>query len=358
MGERPSEHSQIEQQNLEKPSENESPIKWYKTLEYLKTVYPELDLESLQPAITEIIQRSRNTKDKVVDVSDICRRHNIEKVVVVENLCLLAFNARIAAELIKRYPKGNAHSIEIDGGGVIITHGASSLIADNILHFEYLETGKSETQQWLETSGKAGHNWDSYLKFMLEALKNDPETRKILEERSNDPDETVKDRAVALLKLLEGNNIDEYKEWIKSKVDGKILKGDIFKRNFGQDPSLLKDKADVTDASNRAVFFDLVSSNFTSESATNKKAQWFRGMINLADSVKPGGHLILTACLEANHYFVDKEEMPAVPVNSENIRKLLSDKGFDIVFEQETTQDSDPSLGYQKLGFFFAQKKS
>ena len=322
----------------------------YKTSKYLEKVYPEdFDLAKLKPAIDEVLEKS---KDRKIDVEEIRRKYGIERIVDVENICLLAFNTRVAKYLLKEYPNGSASSIEIDGGGVFIGHGTSSLVASQITHFEYLEQGKKESQQWLNPSEKPAHNWDQYLRFIQENLKGNEEVKLLLISRLKSDDENVRRHAEMIRDVLDGD-VEAYKKWIRGRVKPEIQKGDIFKENFGQTDNVSYDVADV---SNRQNAYDFVTTNFTSESATSKRFSWLRGMLNVMNAVKPGGHLVLTACLETNYYMVGEQKILATPVTGEEIRTTLERKGFEVIEHQEIYQEEDSSLGYQKLGFFLAKK--
>jgi len=332
-------------------------FKDYNNPEYLKTIYPKLDLEKLGPAIQEIKQIFADSSIRKIDVEKICQKFGIERIVDVENLCLLEFNSHVAKHFLERYPDGNANSIEIDGGGVIIGHGASSLAANNITHFEYLESGKEASLEWLqslEDPSKKAHDWDNYLRFIQENLRDDPDVKQLLESRIKSDDIKIRSQAETLIKVLNGD-VKTYKDWIKERINKDIKKGDIFKQNFGQTEPLIYD---ITAASNRKNAYDFVTSNFTSESATNKRFSWLRGMLNIMNAVKPGGHLVLTACLETDYYIVDGKKMPATPVTGDEIRAVLEHKGFTVIEQRETSQEKELSLGYQKLGFFLAEKKN
>lgn len=323
----------------------------YQTGKYLETVYPkDFDLEKLKPAIDEIMAIfSDPNSDRKINVGELCKKHNIERIVDAENICLLAFNSRVARFFLEKYPKGNASSIEIDGGGTFIGPGTSSLIS-NITLSEYLEKGKEESEKWLNSTEENAHNWDEYLRFIQISLRDNPEIKSLLELRLKSEDKEVRHQAALVQSVLNGD-IKKYKELIKNKISPEILKGDIFK------PEFFPKSYDIATASNRQNAYDFVTTNFTSESATDKRFSWMRGMLNVMNAVKDGGHLVLTACLETNYYMVGDKRMPATPVKGEEIRAILEKRGFNVIEHRETFQNEESSLGYQKLGFFLAEKK-
>lgn len=113
---------------------------------------------------------------------------------------------------------------------------------------------------------------------------------------------------------------------------------------------------DLVNSSSREAAIQVVTSNFTIESATDDKNKWQQGMINIMKKVGPSGFLSLSAIRNSTWYKVGQERMPAVSVNENDLAKILEDNDFRII-ELKSLEGSDSNkVGYDGMIFVLAQK--
>lgn len=105
----------------------------------------------------------------------------------------------------------------------------------------------------------------------------------------------------------------------------------------------------------RRGFYDLVTTHYCAEGATNDKAVWAQYMSNIASLVKPGGWLLLSACGAADFYQVGDRRFPCAGVTAMDVLGCLAERGFTDI-DLRVRQVSDHSdQGYSSVIFAFAK---
>lgn len=75
-------------------------------------------------------------------------------------------------------------------------------------------------------------------------------------------------------------------------------------------------------------YYDIINTNFVTESITNKKEVWETLIANICSMLKKNGILIMTAIKDAKYYHVGKRAFPSTRITEEDIIKVLIKLGF------------------------------
>ncbi len=103
--------------------------------------------------------------------------------------------------------------------------------------------------------------------------------------------------------------------------------------------------------------YDVVSTNFCAECATDDARQWRAFVCNIASLVRPGGRLVMTALKGATSYTVGTKPFPAVSITEEDLREALIATGFAPASVSITSVPTDrPCRKYQGLLLALADK--
>ena len=322
--------------------------KGFNPREYLKTYYPiPPDLEKILWA-SEIVknQYSRNTK---IDIKDMVERLRVSSE-LAENLAIFDFQRVVAKKLLQAYPQDNIEVLDVGGGPTIYQHIAMSLQAGSITHSEFLEQNRTEVNKWVNNE-EGSYNWDSYFDFIVIMLNKDEDYKRVLYEQLQGGDRETKAHAGLVKSLLEGDT-ENFKVYLREKLNQRVIQGDVFSSDLGLGVSKKYDVA----SSGREGSVEMLTSNFTVESATGDRKKWEQGMKNITSKIKNRGFLALTALRNAEWYSVGEEKMPAVKINENDLIAILKNEGFDII-ELRTLEGSDKeTVGYEGMVFVFAQK--
>ncbi len=315
--------------------------------EYLKTYYP------ISPDAAKILQASEAlplgyTKNVRLNIKQISEQFGIP-VEVAENTIIFDFEKAVARRLLMAYPQGNIEVLDVGGGPTVYQHIAMSLQAGNITHSEFLEENRKEVLKWLSNEPTA-YNWDAYFDLMLTILNTDEIYQKILDIQSKSSNEKVRNHVHMVKSLLEGGK-EKLKAHLRKILGQKVLHGDVFESDLA-----MEQQYDVV-SQRKEGSVEMLTSNFTIESATGDRKKWEQGMKNIFGKIKNGGFLMLTAIRNADWYAVGEEKMPATKVNEDDIGKFLNQNGFEVI-EMRVLEGSDrDNVGYDGMVFVFAQKK-
>ncbi len=112
----------------------------------------------------------------------------------------------------------------------------------------------------------------------------------------------------------------------------------------------------------RADRFAIVSTNFVAESIATTPDEWRRALGAIADNVRPGGHLAMTAIRNADRWRVGDHWFPALPVDADEIRSTLGDLGHRIEhlleIDAEILDPADPHYeGYDGMIFCLSRSR-
>ena len=267
---------------------------------------------------------------------------------IAENIAIFDFQKAVAKRLLVAYPQDNIDVLDVGGGPTVYQHIAMSLQAGNITHSEFLEQHRKEVMSWLNNEPSA-YNWDGYFNLIRTMFRKDEEYQKIISEQLESEDEATKNHAILVRSLLEGNT-ENFKTHLRKELGQNIVPGDVFSADLG-----LEKQYDVA-TQGREGTVEMLTSNFTIESATGDRAKWEQGMKNICAKIKNGGFLALTAIRNAEWYAVGEEKMPAVKVNEDDLREILEKEGFEIQELRVLEGSNQENIGYDGMVFVFAKK--
>lgn len=317
--------------------------------EYLRTYYP------IPPDAAKILWASEivnhdYAKSPQMDIRQMVEKFNVSPE-IAENIAIFDFQKAVAKRLLLTYPQDNIDVLDVGGGPTVYQHIAMSLQAGNITHSEFLEQNRKEVLSWLNNE-KEAYNWDGYFDLIRTMFSRDEEYQQILEGQLKSEDEKIREHAVLVKSLIEGDT-ENFKAHLRRELGQNVVYGDVFTSDLGLENGKQYDAA----SQGREGTVEMLTSNFTIESATGDKTKWEQGMKNITAKIKNGGFLALTAIRNADWYAVGKEKMPAVKVNEGDLKEILEREGFEIV-EMRVLKGSDQeNVGYDGMVFVFAQKK-
>ena len=113
---------------------------------------------------------------------------------------------------------------------------------------------------------------------------------------------------------------------------------------------------EFVNSATRESAIELVTSNFTIESATSDKDKWRDGMQHIMDKVKSCGYLAISAIRNSSWYKVGGEKMPAVAINETELAEVLTANGFKILDQRVLEGSNKEKDGYDGMIFIFACK--
>jgi SAM-dependent methyltransferase len=196
-------------------------------------------------------------------------------------------NLHLLQSLIRAFARIPAHSTILDfGGGPTLYSLFCAATKAASLHFsEYLERNLIEARAWLHGEPDA-FDWTPFIKTVLE-LEGKPASASHIAQRAL----LTRQRTTRLLHC---------------------------------DASLMRPLPELPNAR-----YDVIVSNFCTESATNSRAQWQDYMTNMVSLLKPGGRLILSTLKGATSYSVGSATFPAVYILEQDLYDMLTRLGFE-----------------------------
>ncbi len=341
--------STVDVQSVNIDTDKEVFEKGFDPREYIKTYYP-IPPDSAKILWASEIIKQDYSKNSKIDIKQMVEKFNVSPE-IAENIAIFDFQKNVAKKLLLEYPQDNIEVLDVGGGPTVYQHIAMSLQAGNITHSEFLEQNRKEVTSWLNKE-EGSYNWDGYFDLIKNMFNKDEEYQQILNQQLQSEDEKTKNHAVLVKSLLEGDT-ENLKSHLRKELGQNVVKGDVFKPDLGlENPK----QYDVI-SQEREGSVEMLTSNFTIESATGDRAKWEQGMQNITAQIKNKGFLALTAIRNAEWYAVGKEKMPAVKVNENDLKEILEKEGFEIV-EMRILEGSDQeNVGYDGMVFVFAQKK-
>lgn len=307
--------------------------------DYLSTYYPsDFDLNKFIQTIKWLEKKyKKNTKE--IDIQEVVNLINLSHE-TVENILMFKFQRRVARHLLNYCPQGSLKILDVGGGPTIYQHIAVSLLADSIIHSDYLDKNRLEVVRWLNNENDC-YNWDNYFKFNNYILKNDKAFVSQLIQNTQSENEKIKSKSEEILQIINNELVDRIKSNLRNAIKD-VIHGNVFV------PEL-----EIDDDND----YDLVSSNFSIESATSSHEYWEKGMNNVLRKIKLGGFLSLAAIRHADWYQVGNERMPAININENHIIKFLGKSGLKIRDFMLLRGSKKDEVGYDGLIFVLAQKK-
>lgn len=317
--------------------------------EYIKTYYP-IPPDKVKILWASEIIKQDYSKNSKIDLKQMVEKFNVSPE-IAENIAIFDFQKIIAKKLLLAYPQGNIEVLDVGGGPTVYQHIAMSLQAGNITHSEFLEQNRAEVTSWLNKE-EDSYNWDGYFDLIKTMFNKDEEYQQILNQQLKSEDKKTKNHAILVKNLLEGDT-ENLKAHLRKELGQNVIQGDVFRPDLGLQNSKQKDVA----SQGREGSVEMLTSNFTIESATGDRTKWEQGMKNITAQIKNKGFLALTAIRNAEWYAVGKEKMPAVKVNENDLKEILEKENFEII-EMRVLEGSDQeNVGYDGMVFIFAQKK-
>ena len=131
---------------------------------------------------------------------------------------------------------------------------------------------------------------------------------RILDRLATSENPKIQERAGLIKKMIKHSDIDDFKHLVRTRIGDKVVHGNMFEKNLGIEGINGK--------------FDVISSNFVAESASETLEQWEQSMQNMMAHIKKGGYFVQTAIKNASWYEVGKEKLPAFGVYPEQILSI------------------------------------
>lgn len=317
--------------------------------EYMKTYYP-IPPDSAKILWASEIFKQDYSKNPKINLKQMVEIFNVTPE-IAENIAIFDFQKNVAKKLLLEYPQDNIEVLDVGGGPTIYQHIAMSLQAGNITHSEFLEQNRAEVTSWINKE-ESSYNWDGYFDLIKTMFSKDEEYQQILNQQLKSENEETKNHAILVKSLLDGDT-ENFKAHLRKALSQNVVQGDVFRSDLGLQNSKQYDAVNQ----GREGSVEMLTSNFTIESATGDRTKWEQGMKNITAQIKNKGFLALTAIRNAEWYAVGKEKMPAVKVNENDLKEILEKEGFEII-EMRILEGSDQeSVGYDGMVFVFAQKK-
>lgn len=197
-----------------------------------------------------------------------------------ENLSLLDFFSQT-------YQGVKSSSIMLEfGGGPTVYPLISAAVKVKAIHFaDYLDKNLDEVKLWKDGAAEA-FSWQKFFKKALFLEGN---------------------------KKVSAKQITLRKNLVRRKIT-QFLHCDAFKK----DPLGEKYRN----------YYDIINTNFVTESITDKKEVWETLIANICSMLKKNGILIMTAIKDARYYHVGRRAFPSVRITEEDIIKVLIKLGF------------------------------
>jgi hypothetical protein len=110
----------------------------------------------------------------------------------------------------------------------------------------------------------------------------------------------------------------------------------------------------TSDAPNWHGAFDVVSSHFFSESATDDRAELLDLLGKVARLGRQGATVLLSFLCRSHGYCVDGQQFPAFPLDEDSVLEMLGEAGVSLVDPQvraAPTEDPDSQPGYDGMMF-------
>jgi hypothetical protein len=171
------------------------------------------------------------------------------------------------------------------GVGPTLHHEIALVPFAQELHLaDYIVSNFSEIQKWLDNDAEA-HNWDTYVKGILE-----------LEGQSN----------------VDTTLIESRKALLRRRIT-KLFPGNV------RDPLPLGFETS----------YPLVTSFYAAETVASNKQEWQQYMRNLSGLVAPNGILIISVVRQAEFYQVGDYFFPSANLNERDVSETLRGLGFD-----------------------------
>ncbi len=287
----------------------------------------------------------------VVNAKYLAEEFNIS-LLEAEDVAVLDFQRLVAKELLDIYPEDNISVLDVGGGPTVYQHIMMSLQAGNITHLEFLEQNRDEVNLWIK--GEEGsHDWDSYFELVQKLLKSDIEYQRSLEFQEKSENEKIAEHARKVIEIMNGS-LENFKVYLRQRLGDRVLHGNVFTPGLELN---LENKYDGVNSSKEGSV-ELLTSNFTIESATTDKNEWKEGIKNICAQIKPGGFLSITAIRNAKWYLAGGEKMPSVAINENDLAQVLKEEGLEVQTLRVLEGLDIEALGYDGLILAFARKKS
>ncbi len=309
--------------------------------EYIETYYPnDLKLKDLLN-IAKFLKSAYSKSDRfdLKNVSQYKRNVNLE---MVENIAIFDFHRKVLGVLFKEFPQGNARVLDVGGGPTIYQHIMLSLITDRIVHSEFLEKNRQEVMLWLRKEETA-YTWDLYFELAQEMLRKDKTLTHWLKTGAVDTNKKIKAHARKVQRILNTPSVDLFKHQVRKSIGDKVVHGDVFKENLDLPQEI-------------SSLFDIVTASFVVEGATGNRMKYNRGLKNVLKRIKPGGFFVHASVRNATWYQVGEEQVPATPVNEEDIKNICIGNGYSVLFQRLLVGSNKRAVGYDGMIFTLAKK--
>jgi len=196
-----------------------------------------------------------------------------------ENLAILQFYADVFRPLS---PKSTM--LDFGSGPTIYSLISAVTKVEEIHLVEYLEANRRELRKWFQGDTTA-FNWRHFIRTALQIEKNESCS------------------AVDILRRT-------------AKIRNSVTS--IGRCDIRQVPPFVRGRQR----------YDVVASNFCSESITDRREEWHSFVANIASLVTVGGTFLLTALKKATCFSVGSVFFPAVAIDENDITEVLHDSGF------------------------------
>lgn len=320
--------------------------------DYIETYYPAIANMAESLKTFREVQAAIKKKTGSFDMREIMKVRHLSGE-EVENIFIFDFQRNVSKELLKAFPADHIRTLDVGGGPTVYQHIFTAMVAGDITHSEFLEQNRQEISNWVKGRSDS-YNWDSYFELIRNIIKDDADYVKIIKNNLDSPDARIKEHALRINSLLYGDNFNDIKKNLQEVIGDKIIFGDVFKQNLGMKEDTYP--YEFVNSGTRESAIELVTSNFTIESATGDKNKWLDGMQHIMDQVKSRGYLAISAIRNSSWYKVGGERMPAVAINENELAEVLTANGFKILDQRVLEGSNKEEDGYDGMIFIFACK--
>ena len=318
--------------------------------DYIETYYPAIeDIDKVLAAYKKVDSAFRARK--TVDVNHLMEEGGIDWE-EAENLSIFSFQAEVLERLLLAFPRDQMKVLDVGGGPTVYQHIAMSLNAGEITHSEFLEQNRREALKWLR-HGDDAYDWSSYFRLVKEIMKERSSLNDILGSLEQSQDRFAAENAKKIASLVFSGQTEGLEAQVRQALGERVVFCDVFQSGLG----LAENTGFDMVGCGREGMVELLTSNFTVESATPERNQWEQGVKNIMEAVKPGGFIAMTAIRNSRFYKVGGEDLPATEVNEDDLKGIFSQNGFIVEELRVLTGSNKDEVGYDGMVFVFARKK-
>jgi hypothetical protein len=334
----------------------QSDFQYFTPREYLETYYPnDINPEYFLKAIQQISSIYEDTvNSKILDIGAFSKKTGLDSE-VLENAAIFDFFLDLATLFLKVFPRGDARVLDIGGGPTIYQHLSFSLIAESIIHAEYLKENRKEIAAYV-TNHEEAYSWESYFYAVKNLFRADCHFQDALQFLSSHSDIKVQKNIETIQHILKTETeISEYENFVKKKIAQRLVSCDVFQKDLEFDEKKMIQYYLSEDGQTKKP--NIITSYFVTESATSDYETWKEGLHNIVHNLESGGYFVLAAIRNAEWYKVGNHKIKALSVNEKDIQRELGCLNITLIDMRVLVGSDAEQDGYEGMILACFQKK-